>query len=334
MAVSKMDDLRNRMAGNVAESMGANRQAQNGAGGRVATGPVQVDPLDYTTRRSTARTIGLDRIMANPDEAHQQPRTEFDAQKLDDLAASLLDHGQLQPITVRWSQPHAKFLIVAGERRYRASVKAGLPSINADVIEDDDPVSIRIKQLVENCQREDLTPMEQARAFHAAMTAEGSRHSTAHSLAKMLKTSESAISRALKLLELPESIQQLVESEVMTPTTAYEVTKAPRPEWGPIVDQVIAEKLTVAETTNLVAEVRQAAERKPATKRGSTKAKAKLRTITTRVFKGQGGLRVTAERAKGLDLLALVEFLRLKADELEIEAIDHVPRDDQHEAIA
>ncbi len=322
MSVSKQDQFRSRMGNNVAESMGSGRQSGVVPGWKTHEIATQPDPLEGTTRRSSARTIQLARIMANPDADQGQPRTEFDQRKLEDLAASLREHGQLQSITVRWSPTHEKYLIVAGERRFRASALAGFTTINADVIEDDDPVSVRIKQLVENCQREDLTPMEQARAFHAAMNAQGSQYPTAASLAAKLKTSESAISRALRLLDLPEAVQEMVEAKKLTPTTAYEVSKAPVEDQPALAERIVSERLTVLEAAKVVDEMRTAEKRKPAGQGCASKAKAKGRPklITSRTFKGEGGYRITVERTKGVELAGLAAALREVFEAIESES--------------
>ena len=250
MAASKMEGLRAKMGSNVGESIGANRQPRPGL--QTAT-PAGGDPFEGTTRRATARTIPLDKIEPDPD----QPRKTFDQASLLTMASSLLAHGQLQAIKVRRDTSTAKFLIISGERRYRASILAGLKTIEADVIEDNDSARVFIKQLVENCVREDMAPLDQARAFRKAIDTAGSQFDTAAKLAAELGLSEAGVSRSLALLNLPESVQAMVVAKTtdatkerggkptITPTQAYEISKAPREMQEALVAQIIDDKLTV-----------------------------------------------------------------------------------------
>src|SRR4051794_13270005 len=120
--MSKDQELRSRFGANLAESMGANRIGRAGGAPAIDARP---DRLDGTERLRAAAMIEVDRIVPDPN----QPRTEFDEAAIDRLAASLNEHGQLQPIAVRWSEDMGRYLIVSGERRWRASLKAGRPTI-------------------------------------------------------------------------------------------------------------------------------------------------------------------------------------------------------------
>src|SRR6185312_3212783 len=98
----------------------------------------------------------------------EQPRKDFEPQALADLAASLKDRGQLQPIRVRWDEGSGRWLIVAGERRWRAAQMAGMTAmLCVEAKGAQTPDDILEDQLVENCLRADLAPLEQARAFKA-----------------------------------------------------------------------------------------------------------------------------------------------------------------------
>ena len=315
MAVSKMDGFRARMGGNVAESMGLNRVAGGGAGG-ITPQASQADPLEGTERYASARTIEISRI--DPDS--NQPRKEFDEEDLDNLAASLGEVGQLQTIQVRPAPTPGRFIIITGERRYQASLRAGKRTINAVVKETTDPNEIYEMQLAENLLRSNLKPLEQARAFRNYMTAEGSLYPTATKLASKLKVNEGTISRALALLDLPESVQSLVVAKkadakngtdgTISPTLAYEITKAPAEEQAALAERVVNERLTVAETVQVVGQIRENAKRNPAEKGSATKGKPRTKLITSRTFKGQGGYRITVDRAKGIDLAGIAEVFR------------------------
>ena len=198
-----------RLGGNIRESMGADGPA--GAGGPLPAG-APPGPSRYrgVTRPRDALTIGVDRIMPDPD----QPRKEFDEGPLADLAGSLRARGQLQPIRVRWSPEADRWVIIAGERRYRAALRAGLGSlICVEVPGSPTPEEVLEEQLVENALREDLRPIEQARAYKALVDRRGC---SIRQLAESLHVSHTAVSRALALLGLPEDLQGRVAGSHLT----------------------------------------------------------------------------------------------------------------------
>lgn len=171
------------------------------------------------SRLKSACEIRLDRIVADPN----QPRTEFDPDALQRLAASLKQRGQLQPIRVRWDDALDRYVVVVGERRWRAAGLAGLSSIACVVAAGTPgPEELLEDQLIENCLREDLRPIEQAKAFRTLLTRLGISQ---RQLAERLQVSPPTITRALALLELPDSIQTSVEAGEIAPHTAYEISK-------------------------------------------------------------------------------------------------------------
>jgi ParB family transcriptional regulator, chromosome partitioning protein len=235
--MSKAKDFLARAGGNLDESLGANRAAR--ADGMDATVSAAPSRHDGTSRLRSAAEIDVDRIAPDPD----QPRTEFDRGALVRLAASLETHGQLQPITVRWSEPMGRYLIVSGERRWRAAALAGRPTIAAVVL-DGEPGGSRVleMQLIENCLREDLKPIEQARAFRALMDRNGW---TASNLAEALHLNRPMVSRALALLELPDAVRRAVEAGELPASTAYEVSKLDGPAaQREVAERVVAEGMT------------------------------------------------------------------------------------------
>ncbi|MBX9653854.1 ParB/RepB/Spo0J family partition protein [bacterium] len=151
----------------------------------------------------------------------RQVREHFDDNGLTGLAMSLKTTGQLVPIRVR--REGNDFVVVDGERRFRASVKAGRTSIAA-IIEEGDLSQGQIleRQLTANCQRADLTPLEKARAIVALMEVSGEN---ASETASRLGMSNSAVTRLVTLLSLPESIKGLVDSGKIPPSTACEIAK-------------------------------------------------------------------------------------------------------------
>ena len=167
---SRADKLKERLGAHMAESMGAGVAGEKpgDAASPGSTGQTGIaSKHDGVKPLRKARTIRLENLARDPD----QPRQAFDAESLDRLAKSLAARGQLQPIRVRWSQEQGKYVILAGERRWRAARIAGLESLQAVVVERDlSATEILQEQLVENCLREDLQPIEQAQAFRRSWT--------------------------------------------------------------------------------------------------------------------------------------------------------------------
>ena len=175
------------------------------------------------TQLREACLIRLDRIVADPN----QPRGEFDADSLERLAGSLKQRGQLQPIRVRWDEADQHYVVVIGERRWRAAKLAGLESIACIVVPGTaTPEEILEDQLVENCLREDLKPIEQARAYQSLMQRLGLSQ---RALAEKLDVSQGQIMQSLKLLELPEPIRESIDDGKIAPSIGYEIAKVDRP---------------------------------------------------------------------------------------------------------
>ena len=141
----------------------------------------------------------------------EQPRERFDEEKLEALAENIREHGVLQPILVRPLKSGA-YQIVAGERRWRASRMAGLTEIPAYVKELDDEKTAQIA-LIENVQREDLTPIEEAQAYRKLMD---SYNMTQEQVAKAVGKSRPAVANALRLLNLPADVQKMVDSGALS----------------------------------------------------------------------------------------------------------------------
>jgi len=145
--------------------------------------------------RTVVASVSLDKIRPNP----QQPRRYFDAEALAELAASVATRGLLQPIIVK--REENGFLIMAGERRYRAAQLAGLRVIPV-LIRDDDPMEVAI---IENLQREDLSALEEAEGLGALIDEYGYTHET---LAELIGKSRPYVSNTLALRRLPEHIKR------------------------------------------------------------------------------------------------------------------------------
>lgn len=173
----------------------------------------------FIPSKSASGEMSLDRIM----EDDQQPRKSYDQQALADFAQHLESHGVQQPIQLRWHQQHQKWMIVYGHRRFRAAKLAGMRTIPC-IFSDEhlDESTIRVRQLVENCQREDLTPLEMGRAIHDLVSITGWSY---RRIGEELGFSHVTVSRHLDLLKLPEDIQQKVEQGELAPSVAVDVLR-------------------------------------------------------------------------------------------------------------
>jgi ParB family transcriptional regulator, chromosome partitioning protein len=166
------------------------------------------------------REIEVSRIRPNPD----QPRSQFGEEGIAELARSIAERGLLQPILVR---PDGDgFMIVAGERRWRAAQKAQVHTIPA-IVRDLAPGEVAEVALIENVQREDLNAIEEAEAYRQLMVAHGH---TQDGLAKIVHKSRSHIANLLRLLDLPEFVRQSLLRGDISMGHARAVASAPDPE--------------------------------------------------------------------------------------------------------
>lgn len=177
-----------------------------------------------------------------------QPRKQFNGEALDDLADSIATHGILQPITVRRLQS-GYYQIISGERRWRAARQAGLTEVPVLVIEADDRKVMELS-LIENLQREDLNPMEEAAGFHKLMQ---DFALTQEECAQRVGKSRPAVANALRLMALPESIQAMVEEGRISAGHARALLAVNDPEKQQALAEKIAEDdLSVRQTEQLV----------------------------------------------------------------------------------
>lgn len=162
---------------------------------------------DTEANASSAILLRIDEIEPNRD----QPRKDFDENALTELADSIAQHGVIQPLLVR-PIPGGGYQIVAGERRWRASRRAGLTEVPAVIQELTDKQVMEIA-LIENLQREDLTPWEEALGYQTLME---TYDFTQEEVAKTIGKSRPAIANSLRLLQLPEEIIQLLRRNVIS----------------------------------------------------------------------------------------------------------------------
>jgi ParB family chromosome partitioning protein len=177
------------------------------APGRRSHGDAAPDEPSAAQRGPVVRQLPISVIELNP----RQPRVRFDEQAIEDLARSITERGILQPVLVR-ELADGRFELIAGERRLRAARIAGIDEIPAIVKEANDSESLVIA-LVENVQRADLGPLEEARAFQALMQ---EFSLTQEEVARRVGKSRPAIANTLRLLQLPEEAQKELEAGRMT----------------------------------------------------------------------------------------------------------------------
>src|SRR3954453_19452616 len=255
--MSKLDKLRQSGVVNAAESMGVGVPGRAAPGsalhGATALGPAALPAqLQGVARNKDAAIIPTDKIGPDPD----QPREEFDEDELRKLAESLRTRGQLQPITVYWDEGRGLYVIVCGERRWRAAKLAGISTMTATVLTRAPEAGERLAlQCIENLLRSDLRPVEEAKAYRQLMSLNGWN---AAQLSRELAVSESKVTRAMALLELPESVQTHVEGGTLPPATAYEISKLEDEEaQAALAARVVREKLSRQDTARAVRERKQ-----------------------------------------------------------------------------
>jgi ParB family chromosome partitioning protein len=153
--------------------------------------------------------VALSDIAPNP----QQPRVRFDEDSLGELAASINEVGVLQPVVVRPGEPEGTYVLIAGERRLRAAGAAGLRTIPAVIRSAESDERYLTEALIENLQRKDLSPLEEAAAYRNLLEDFGMTH---EQVASRVGKSRSAVTNTLRLLQLPVPIQGMLEREELS----------------------------------------------------------------------------------------------------------------------
>jgi ParB family transcriptional regulator, chromosome partitioning protein len=198
--------------------------------------------------------IGVRRIDSNP----AQPRQEFDPAELKSLAESISAHGLLQPIVVR--RVHDRYQLVAGERRLRAAIEAGWVDVPVNVIEADDRQMAELA-IVENLHRKDLNALEKAASFQRHLDEYGC---TQEELANRLKLDRSTIANLIRLLELPEAVQEALRRGKITQGHARALLPlGDEREQVEFCGRIQRESLNVRQTESMVQEMIDSADRDP-----------------------------------------------------------------------
>jgi len=189
-------------------------------------------------RRSTGvKVIPLERIESNP----EQPRLAFNEETLQELAASIREHGVLQPILVRPLDEN-RFQLIAGERRWRASQIAGIPTIPALVEDIDDDTALEIS-IIENLQREDISPLDEAAMYDRMIRDHGY---SIRRLADKIGKDKGYLENRLRLADAPDEVRELVSLRKDTLSHAYELMKVQDPKKRKrLADQVARNELSL-----------------------------------------------------------------------------------------
>lgn len=278
----------------------------------------QATPLPSGLPGTGVRQLPLAQIVANP----RQPRIHFLEEPLEELVASIREHGVLQPITVR-PRDNNHFEIIAGERRWRASQKAGLASIPVIVKVVSDIEAYELA-LIENLQRENLDPLEEARGYRRLSD---DFSLTQEQIAQKVGKNRATVANAMRLLDLPEEVQGYLAQQRLTTGHAKALLGLNDPARQiHVAHQIIKQGLNVRQAERLVANLRPETPRTSKTRNaaGSPELTPQLRSIqealqqklATRVSihpSGNGG-RIELHYYTPSDLDRLLELFSIKLD--------------------
>ena len=206
-------------------------------------GALMGDFMDEPTSKSPYQLLPIYKVEPNAN----QPRQDFDEEELAALADSITTHGIVQPLTVR-ELPSGYYQIIAGERRWRAARQAGLREVPAVIIEADDKKTMELA-LIENLQRQDLNPVEEAQGYQTLMQDYGL---TQEETAKRVGKSRPAVANALRLLTLSSDVLELVRSGQLSAGHARAILSLKsEKQQKDVAQKVISLVLSVRQTENL-----------------------------------------------------------------------------------
>ena len=200
--------------------------------------PEGIDLANFEEKLGQAgklETLAIERVSPNPD----QPRKHFAPQAMKDLTESVRLHGVLQPLFVR--KKDADYIIIAGERRYRAAKEAGLTEVPAIVLDVDDATASEIS-LIENIQREDLSPAEEARSYETLMK---TFSWTQEELAKKIGKSRSYVANALRLLKLDPLFLDALTKNLITANQARSLLMVPPENRNHVMEKLLLGNISI-----------------------------------------------------------------------------------------
>lgn len=202
------------------------------------------------------RLINIEKIKAN----RYQPRLEFDTKALEELSASIKELGLIQPISVREVDDH--YEIIAGERRYRACVMAGFEEVPCYVLSPNESEAAQLA-LVENVQRENLTAIEEAKAYILIMRQSGL---TQEMVAKKVGKSQSTVANKIRLLNLADEVQNAIINREITERHGRALLALPHEKQVEVYKKIVSKEMTVKETEKMVETLSVPPKHKPKTK--------------------------------------------------------------------
>ena len=283
---------RQQAAGPKAEHSAEHSDDQAGTGGAE---------ISAVARRRTYFQAAIEEIYPTPD----QPRKRFVEEDLDELADSIRAHGIIQPLIVRArTGGDSGYWLIAGERRWRAAQRAGLHEVPVVVQEVDSKEAFE-RALVENLQRADLNPMEEAEAYHRLME---EFHYTQEQVAERVGKDRSTVANSLRLLRLPENVRRMVEGGDLSMGHARALLGL-ETSIEPTARRVLARGLSVRATEKLV---KQAREQTPAqAPPAPPKKSASVRDVESRLSKALGADVTLEEDTRGKGGRVRIRYLDL-----------------------
>jgi ParB family chromosome partitioning protein len=258
--------------------------------------------------------VDIDLIEPNPD----QPRARFNEAKLDELAQSIRSNGLVQPILLRRA-PNGQFQIVAGERRWRAAQRAGLHKINAVVRDISDDKLLELA-LIENIQRQELNPIEEAMAYQRLIHTLGL---TQDEVARQVGKERSSIANYLRLLKLPTEIQRMLEDDLISMGHARALLGLEsKEEQKRLADDIVNRKLSVREVEQAVKRATSEPSIRENSTRGSDDANIRAAELKLKRYLGtpvkinfsQTGGRIEIEFGSTTELDRIYSIIMRKSD--------------------
>jgi ParB family chromosome partitioning protein len=268
------------------------------------TGYSAPSPAPPPPRSKTYFAAGIEELYPGP----EQPRRRFDDAKLNELAESMKAHGVIVPLVVR---PRAEggYFLIAGERRWRAAQRAGLHQVPV-VVQDVAQGTALERALVENLQRADLGPLEEAAAYQRLVEEFGL---TQEAIAERIGKDRSTIANSIRLLKLPPPVRQLVEDERLSMGHARALLALDEPaEIERAARQVVDRQLSVRATEALVKKAREPEDRRPPPR---PEKSASVRDLEERLTRAVGGPVVITEDEPGK--AGRIEIRYMNLDHLE-----------------
>ncbi len=236
--------------------------SSNNEAAKVEKKAIEKTISDPVERVNVVLNVPVEHIRANPN----QPRQEFDEERLEELADSLKTHGLIQPITVRYIG-EKRFELISGERRLRAAKLAGIPEIPAYIREANDEQSMAFA-LIENIQREDLNPLEVAMAYKRLVV---EFEYTQAEVANRVGKNRTTVTNMMRLLHLPDFIQTaLIGNEITIGHARALITIEDKKAQASLLDKIIKNGWTVRQVEDAVRDLASPVKKKPSKKKEMT----------------------------------------------------------------